>query len=760
MMPVVLCVLAAGMALTGSVRAQDDVWPRDLVSDKGTITVYQPQNESLDGDVLVTRAAVAVKPKGSDKLIFGAVWFRAHLLTDRESMTATLDRIEVTAARFPELSDDQVEAMSRFMEAEIPRWDLVISLDNLVADLAQQEQRAHELEGFNMAPPEIIYSDRPAVLVLVDGDPHWRPAENSTLEYLANSAFFVVRLQGGRSLFLRGAGLWFSAPGLDGPWTVTDRLPEEVAALTPRLEEEERKEAEQMSQDAGDLGETKDPDAPAPDIVVRTRPAELVQTDGAADLAPVAGTQLLYVRNSESDILLDIASQQYYLLLAGRWYRSSSLEQGPWEYVDAEQLPADFARIPADSPASGVLASVPGTVEAREAVLDNQIPQTAEVDRKKATVKVTYDGDPKFESCGKGVAYALNTDKSVLLIDKVYYCCDQAIWFTAEGPEGPWAVATQVPEVIQDLPPDCPVYNVKYVTIYESTPEVVYVGYYPGYYGSYVYGPCVIYGTGWYYHPWYGHWYYPRPVTYGFGVHYNPWTGWGFTFGISYNWLHVGVGWYRPYHPGMWGAAGYRYGYRAGYWHGYHQGHHRGYYDGVRAGYRPAVRHNAGNIYRQRSEGIKRTGGEPRPGARLPTTSDRRNDVYSDRDGNVYRDRDGKWEQRDKGEWTSRDVVDRERPATRDQQPATRDQQPATRDQKPATRDQQPATRNQQPATRDQQPPQRDTRQVDRPQATPRDRQQQLDRDRASRQRGTDRQQQAPQRTTPQRRSGGGARRR
>jgi hypothetical protein len=51
------------------------------------------------------------------------------------------------------------------------------------------------------------------------------------------------------------------------------------------------------------------------------------------------------------------------------------------------------------------------------------------------------------------------------------------------------------------------------VKVYDVTPEVVYVGYTPGYYGSYYYHGAVVYGSGWYYTPWYGPYYYPRYPT-------------------------------------------------------------------------------------------------------------------------------------------------------------------------------------------------------------------------------------------------------
>ena len=52
---------------------------------------------------------------------------------------------------------------------------------------------------------------------------------------------------------------------------------------------------------------------------------------------------------------------------------------------------------------------------------------------------------------------------------------------------------------IYTIPPDCPVYNVTYVYVYSSTPDVVYVGYTPGYLWSFPYYGVPVYGTGWYY---------------------------------------------------------------------------------------------------------------------------------------------------------------------------------------------------------------------------------------------------------------------
>jgi len=682
-------------------------WPRELEAEKGKVVIYQPQLEGYEGNTLEARAAVSVTKTGTTAPVFGAVWFEARLSTDMDTRMATLEEIKITAVKFPDAEQSDIDDLTAFLEAEIPKWEMEFSIDRLIAALGVIEQEAWGTGGLNNAPPEIIFVTEPAVLVLLDGDPILADLEGSDLKYVANSAFYILQVPSSKEYYLKGGPHWYTATDITGEWQVALKLPDSVREVADAIAEEEKKQAEEnpevalTDEEKSELGE-----AGIPDIIVRTKPAELVSVSGDPEYASIEGTNLLYVENSESDIVMDIETQTYYVLIAGRWYASKAVPSTDWDYISQEELPDEFASIPAESDMANVRSSVAGTQEAKEAVLENSIPQTAEVDRATATVDVTYDGDPIFEQCADGVAYAKNTDKSVLLIDGQYWCCDEAIWFVSNGPEGPWVVADYVPEQVQDLPADCPVYNVKYVYIYESTPEVVYVGYTPGYSYSYVYGGCVVYGSGYWYQPWYGYHYYPRPVTYGYGVHWNPYTGWGFAFGVSYGWLHVG--WGRACcRGGWWGPGGYRYGYRHGYHHGYRHGYRHGYHRGARAGYRAGYRAGSGgrpthygNMYQTRHNGVKRTG-QSRPSTRpgtspgsrpgtqpstrpgtqpstrpgtqpstrpgtqpstRPATADRKkpqtskqpNNVYADKGGNVYRQQGSDWQRsNNKGGWSS-----------------------------------------------------------------------------------------------------------
>jgi hypothetical protein len=200
--------------------------------------------------------------------------------------------------------------------------------------------------------------------------------------------------------------------------------------------------------------------------------------------------------------------------------------------------------------------------------MDAQIPQTAAVDRSTAQCTVEYDGDPQFEKIsGTDIARAVNTSSTVLLYQNVFYVCDNAVWFVGNSPTGPWEVATSIPDEFQLIPPDDPAYNVRYVYIYDVEPDVVYIGYTPGYMGCYIYGSTIVYGTGWYYSPFYGIYYYPRPYTYGFGMNYNPWFGWSMGFYMSRGWFRYSYGERMHRHGGWWGPPQYRAPYHPRYDH-------------------------------------------------------------------------------------------------------------------------------------------------------------------------------------------------
>lgn len=635
---IIVAVIAISLLLEFNLKAIDGepkfLWPIEIESDGGYVTtLYQPQLESFNSNIMEGRMAVTIKPDKGD-LVFGAVWFNARIHTDLDKRTVLLQKMDIVKTHFPDMVDEEkTEKFSKLLSAEIESWDLEMSLDRILASLSEVENLKELSDRINNDPPNIYFKTSPAVLVVIDGEPIVKEDNDLGLDYVVNTQFFIVKENNTNKYFLNGGSFWYASDDILKGWKETTSVPSKIIDFAKE---------NQTSTEADSIVQTY---SEAPELIVETGKGELILVDGEIEYQAIKETSLLYVKNSETDIIMDINSQKHYILIAGRWYASASLKDGDWKFIEPNDLPSDFAKIPEDSDMTSVRPSVPGTAEAQTALLEHSIPQTAVVDRNSAKLEVKYDGEPKFESItGTSVAYAVNTDMQVLLIDNRYYCVDDGIWFVSGKAKGPWEVSTERPDEVDNLPPESPVYNTKYVYIYDVTPEVVYVGYLPGYTHCYVYGGVVVYGTGYYYHPWYRYHYYPRPVTWGFGVHYNPWTGWGFSVGVSYGW----VSWrYHPYHHAYWGPRGYHHGYR----HGYHHGYRRGYHHGYRAGYTAGNKQAYNNVYRNRDTGVRHTRNvSNRPNQTVNSrarTSNKSNNMYTDRSGNVYqRNKSGNYENR------------------------------------------------------------------------------------------------------------------
>jgi hypothetical protein len=589
-----------------SVLAQDSDWPRTVPLEQGMVTIYQPQVDEMNGDVIQFRAALAWRATADSEPVFGAGWFESRVEIDQSSRIVHPVDMKVTETRFPAGTDDVQSELASVLQQQSPGWNLDFSLDELQASLKATEAESLAAEKLNTSPPRVIYRDRPALLVSMDGEPVLREIENSKYQAVINTPYPLIF--NGRHYYLNAAkDVWYRAANATGPYQFEDSPPADIAAM---VKAGEPGAAEQQPLEPVTA-------ANAPEIIVSTEPAELIVTDGPAAFVPLVD-DLLVLHNSDDDLFMHVGSQKYYIVLAGRWYQSGSLN-GPWSYQPAEDLPVAFASIPKDSNQADARVYVAGTEEARDAVLDAQVPQTAAVTRGEVDIDVEYDGQPEFEPVdGADLVYASNTGSTVIQSGGLYYLVEDGVWYVSSTPNGPWEVSAQRPLQVASILPTSPVYNVKYVHIYDSTPDVVYVGYTPGYTGSYVYHNTIFYGSGWYYRPWVSpYYYYPRHSTWGFAVGYNPWTGWN--FGLSWGWGPFSVGFYS-----------------GGYWHHNHYWHHRHYGHWGPRGYRPRhYRHRGYGRdrygYRDHGRGDHERGGHQRGGdGRGPAPRQRNDNLYRD----------------------------------------------------------------------------------------------------------------------------------
>lgn len=585
-------------------------WPRQIDANGAVVLVYQPQIDKWQGNRLEARAAVSARPPGAAAPFYGVIWITARTEVDKERGLVSLEDIAIPRVSFPS-APQKTQDYLRFARQHVPAGVRTVPLAELEANLAAT--RAQSSTGgvaVNNDPPRIIVSTVPAVMVRIDGQPSLRQAPGSTLLRVINTRALVLLDPSTGYYYLSAAGRWLQAAAIDGPWT--------PAATPPAALEEAKRAAVAGGQvDLLDGVATASP----PAVYVSTGPAELIVLTGAPTWTPIPGTELLYATNTQARVFLELKAQNTFVLLSGRWFRARTLD-GPWSYVPGAQLPPDFAKIPADGPTGAVLASVPGTSQAQEAVIAASIPQTATVTRSQATFTATYDGSPQWRPItGTPLQYAANSPTPIIRIDaKTYYSLYNGVWFTSATPQGPWVVAAVVPAVIYTIPVTSPLHYVTHVRVYGATPTVVYVGYTPGYLGTVVSSEGVlVYGTGVVYTPWVGTVWYPPPPTYGYGAGF----AWGATTGFV---MGAAVG------AAAWGCCG------------------SSSTANINVN-KTTYNYNNSNVYNSWSKTTVSSGDKSATVYQGPNTkvatNNQNNNVYASHDGNVYKKQDGQWEKWD-----------------------------------------------------------------------------------------------------------------
>lgn len=522
--------------------AQDPGWPRTIIQPGGTLVLYQPQVDDWKNyQVVDVRMAFTITPTGGKQQV-GALTGTMQSTVNMDTHTVFLSDPQITSVVFPSLDPADAARLDPLVRTFLnPQATMTISLDRLAASV-QKAKTPPPAASLNNDPPTIFVSFKPAILLLVNGAPTMAPIADSDIEFVVNANWPLFVEKSTSRYYLFDSKGWLTSASLQANWTPTSNLPPGMSQVP-------------QNSNFADLKKFIPPPAGSaagyPAVYYSATPAEIVVFGGRPQWTAIPGTQLSYASNTGSAVFKYAPTGAYYFLTSGRWFTTTTPIVGGWKFATYD-LPPDFAKIPPSSPVARVLASVPGTPEAQDAVLIAQIPTTATVKPAAANeVKVTYVGQPQFEPItGTTMLYAANTPNRVIQVGNEYYLCYQGAWFVSFSPQGPWQLAQTVPQVIYTIPPSSPVYNVTYVTQVPASDGEVTASYTAGYMGAFIMGATVgaivASGTGYYYPPYvYGGFYYPYACTYGYHTYYSPYTG-------AYGW---GGSAYGPYGSAHWGAG-------------------------------------------------------------------------------------------------------------------------------------------------------------------------------------------------------------
>ncbi len=349
-------------------------WPRYYDTPTGgELVVHQPQVESWVGQRQVTAmAAVSYTATDAAEGALGVITLQADTQVSLDERLVDFSTFSITESNFPSLGREQLREVVAELTEALPTDERVIALDRVLEMVDKSQLAVDDVEGVKADPPKIFWSTTESALVGVDGDPVWAPIEGLDLQFAVNTNWDLFQLTdaGTVTLYLRNDSIWLRASALEGPWVQTRDLPDSFSNLP-----DDDNWAEAKDNLPGRFGGGTS----AFQVFTSTEPAELIALDGEPEYEPVAGTGLEWVANTESDLFRMGRDGSFYYLVAGRWFSAPALD-GPWTFATTS-LPEDFRQIPVEHERSRVLAAVPGSEQANEAVLLAQVPRTARVNK-------------------------------------------------------------------------------------------------------------------------------------------------------------------------------------------------------------------------------------------------------------------------------------------------------------------------------------------------------------------------------------------
>jgi hypothetical protein len=197
-------------------------------------------------------------------------------------------------------------------------------------------------------------------------------------------------------------------------------------------------------------------DAKPPQILVRMRPAVLVQVDGDPVMLDVETFGIQYVANTASDVFRDVKTDMWYLLVDGNWMQAKSLT-GTWRRADGGP-PSALSQIPLTHPRGHVRRFINGTPEyakQKPPAAPKEMPEVIVTD--KPSELVLLAGDPLFTLVpGVRLMNVANSESDLFFHPKsnLYYLLVAGRWFSADDVDAAWTPVETLPEEFAKIPRD------------------------------------------------------------------------------------------------------------------------------------------------------------------------------------------------------------------------------------------------------------------------------------------------------------------
>jgi hypothetical protein len=215
----------------------DGGWPRGYTTPTGAaLLVYQPQIASWPEQKHATLyAAVSYATKGAKEPALGTVKIESATSVAVDERLVSFSELKIAEPNFPSLPRENVKDVVADIIASVPLSDRVIALERVMANIDTSTIAPKNVEGVKADPPTVFFSQTPAVLMNVDGEPIWSPIAQNDLQSAVNTNWDLFQHTPTKTFYLRSEQSWLTATDVKGPWgPLTGKLPSDPLVPVPR----------------------------------------------------------------------------------------------------------------------------------------------------------------------------------------------------------------------------------------------------------------------------------------------------------------------------------------------------------------------------------------------------------------------------------------------------------------------------------------------------------------------------------------------
>lgn len=233
-------------------------------------------------------------------------------------------------------------------------WAAVDSLPGAFSQLPKDDSWKQAHEAMPPQPiedgkvPAVYYSDKPAELIVIDGEPKLEAIPDTALEWVSNANTDLFYDTADKNWYFLTSGRWFKTENLKGSWRfASDSLPGDFQRLP---------DGQPYSIVRASVPGTSESDEARLQAAIPTTARvdrKTVTVDvtyfGDPKFERIKGTDLQYAINTSFTVIL--VSGQYFVLYNGVWFVGST-PTGP--FVVTDSVPDDVYSIPPSSPVYNV----------------------------------------------------------------------------------------------------------------------------------------------------------------------------------------------------------------------------------------------------------------------------------------------------------------------------------------------------------------------------------------------------------------------